>query len=99
VLSACDTARGKIGAGEGVIGMAWAFFIASCRTMLVTQWKVDSKSSSDLMIGFFQSLKDDSAGGKMSRAEALRTAALNTMKNHKWKHPGYWAGFVVVGAN
>ncbi len=28
VLSSCETARGKIGAGEGVIGMSWAFFAA-----------------------------------------------------------------------
>ena len=28
VLSACETARGRIGAGEGMIGLSWAMFIA-----------------------------------------------------------------------
>lgn len=37
VLSACETARGRIGAGEGVIGMSWAFFVAGVRTTIVSQ--------------------------------------------------------------
>ena len=32
VLSACDTARGKYAAGEGIIGFSWALFAARCRT-------------------------------------------------------------------
>jgi CHAT domain-containing protein/Tfp pilus assembly protein PilF len=99
VLSACDTARGRIGAGEGVIGMTWAFFIAGCRTMIVTQWKVGSANAADLMIGFFQSLKDGSPRDKMAKAEALRAAALKLIKNPQKRHPNFWAGFVMVGSN
>src|SRR5262249_4503846 len=42
VLSACETARGRISAGEGVIGMSWAFFVAGTPTTVVSQWKVPS---------------------------------------------------------
>ena len=28
ILSACDTARGRVSSGEGMIGMTWAMFIA-----------------------------------------------------------------------
>lgn len=28
VLAACETARGRVGAGEGMIGLSWAFFVA-----------------------------------------------------------------------
>jgi CHAT domain-containing protein len=31
VLSACETARGRFGAGEGIIGLTWALFVAGCR--------------------------------------------------------------------
>src|SRR2546422_1384258 len=56
VLSACETANGKIAPGEGVIGMSWAFFVAGCRSMLVSQWRVNSDSTFQLMVNFYQDL-------------------------------------------
>ena len=94
VLSACETARGKIGAGEGVIGMSWAFFAAGCRTTLVTQWKVNSESTSKLMTAFYREL---SLG--RTKAQALRTAALEMAKQPGYRHPFYWAPFILVGSS
>ena len=34
VLSACETARGRVGAGEGMIGLTWALFIPPSRYQL-----------------------------------------------------------------
>jgi CHAT domain-containing protein len=31
VLSACETARGRVAAGDGVVGIAWAFLVAAVR--------------------------------------------------------------------
>ena len=42
VLSACETARGRYGAGEGMIGLTWALFVAGVPTTVVSQWKVES---------------------------------------------------------
>ena len=94
VLSACETARGKIGAGEGVIGMSWAFFAAGCRTTLVTQWKVNSESTSKLMTAFYREL---SLG--RNKAQALRAAALEMAKQPGYRHPFYWAPFILVGSS
>ncbi|MBK9317064.1 MAG: CHAT domain-containing protein [Acidobacteria bacterium] len=33
VLSACETAQGDIGSGEGVVGLGWSFFIAGVPTI------------------------------------------------------------------
>ncbi len=93
-LSACDTARGRIGAGEGVIGMSWAFLASGCRTTVVSQWKVDSATTAELMVGFYRHLKD----GK-TKAEALRQAALKLINDRRYEEPIYWASFVVAGAN
>ncbi len=99
VLSACETARGRIGAGEGVIGMSWALFVAGCTTTVVSQWKVNSASTSDLMINFYNFLSLNTGHRKRATAEALRMAAIKLMKDRRYRHPYYWSGFVVIGIN
>jgi len=93
ILSACDTARGKISNGEGIIGMTWAAFIAGAPTTVASQWKVESSSTTELMLEFHRQL----LSGKVSKAEALRRAQLKLMRNPKYKHPSYWAAWVIVG--
>jgi len=99
VLSACQTGRGRIRPGEGLIGMAWALFIAGTPTTVASQWKVDSTSTSALMIAFHRILKSQLLGEsrRMTVAEVLREAALNVMSQPRYRHPFYWAGFVVMG--
>ena len=99
VLSACETANGRISPGEGVVGMSWAFFVAGTRSMLVSQWKVNSSSTSQLMANFYQQsdLVRNRSGG--ANARALRAAALQLMKDDRYRHPFFWAGFVLVGVN
>lgn len=57
VLSACETARGHVGEGEGMIGLTWAFLAAGVPTTVASQWKVDSESTTKLMLAFHRSLK------------------------------------------
>jgi CHAT domain-containing protein len=94
ILSACETARGKLSAGEGVIGMSWALFIAGAPTTVVSQWKVESSSTTELMLEFHRQLL---TGKNITKAEALRRASLKLLKNAQYKHPSYWAPFVIVG--
>ena len=92
VLSACETGRGRVGAGEGIIGLSWAFFVAGCPTTVVSQWKVESASTTELMLAFHRNLKKG-----QSKAAALRAAALRLLDDSRYRHPFYWAAFVVVG--
>lgn len=97
VLSACETARGRIGSGEGLIGMSWAFFVAGCRSTVVSQWKIDSAGTAKFMIEFYKVLEKKRVEGKSSKSEALKIAAIMMMKNIRYRHPYYWAGFVTIG--
>ncbi|MBI4910611.1 MAG: CHAT domain-containing protein [Acidobacteria bacterium] len=94
VLSACETARGRVGAGEGMTGLSWAFFVAGAPSVVASQWKVAELSTNELMLEFHRSLQE----GK-SKAEALRGAALRLMKDKRYRHPFYWAPFVLIGAS
>lgn len=94
VLSACQTARGRVAAGEGIIGMSWALFAAGSPTAVVTQWEVDAARSADLMIEFHRNLLRKRVG--MTKAEALRLAALKLLRG-PFSHPAYWAGFILIG--
>jgi len=95
VLSACETARGRIGAGEGMIGFSWAMFLAGVPSIVVSQWKVETAATRDLMVNFHRNLI--ATKSKPTKAEALRQAALKLMKTPETSHPFYWAGFVLVG--
>ena len=94
VLSACETARGHIGPGEGMVGFSWAMFIAGVPSIVVSQWKVESGSTRELMVDFHRGLLP---AARLSKSEALRQASLRLMKNSTTSHPFYWAGFVLVG--
>jgi CHAT domain-containing protein/Tfp pilus assembly protein PilF len=99
VLSACETARGRVGAGEGMIGLTWALFVAGVPTTVVSQWKVRSDSTAELMVEFHRLLQAHNTKGapRLSRAEALRQAALKLLNGNQHRHPFFWAGFVLVG--
>jgi CHAT domain-containing protein len=98
VLSACQTAGGRVGAGEGVIGMTWALFVAGCPTTLVSQWKVDTRSTSKLMVEFHANLqRQRQRSAVLTKAEALRQAMLTLLRSEEYELPYYWAPFVLVG--
>ena len=98
VLSACQTAGGRVSAGEGVIGMTWAFFVAGSPTTLVSQWKVDTRSTSKLMVEFHGNLQQQRQRSAVVRkADALRQAMLTLLKSEEYELPYYWAPFVLVG--
>lgn len=97
VLSACQTARGRFGAGEGIVGMSWAFFVAGVPSMVASQWKVDSASTAKLMIEFHKQLRAEASTATQNKATALQQAALSLMKDPRYRHPYFWAGFVMIG--
>ncbi len=92
VLSACETAEGKLVAGDEVVSLAFGFIYAGSSSCLATLWEVASQSTADLMQQFHKNLK----AGK-SRIQALKEAQVSLLKNPKTSHPFYWAPFVLIG--
>jgi CHAT domain-containing protein len=93
VLSACETATGDKRAALGLAGVAVK---AGARSTLATLWKVDDEGTAELMIRFYQQLKDTT----ISKAEALRRAQrsfIEQPEGSKFREPYYWAPFILVG--
>jgi CHAT domain-containing protein len=51
------------------------------------------------MVDFHRNLRKQisATDASMTRAGSLRAAALKMLQSEQYKHPFYWAGFVVVG--
>ncbi len=90
VLSGCETGRGATD-NEGLLGMSWALFIAGSPSTIASQWKVESNSTSELMLGFHRNVQHE------SKAAALQQAELAVMQNPAYRHPFYWSSFVLLG--
>ncbi|MEY3869986.1 MAG: hypothetical protein RLZZ338_3877 [Cyanobacteriota bacterium] len=90
ILSACNTGRGKL-TGDGVIGLSRAFLSAGVPSIIVSLWAVNDASTAFLMTQFYRHWQE----GKMDKAQALRQAMLNTMK--QYPKPGNWAAFTLIG--
>ena len=99
VLSACESGRGRIGAGEGLIGLTWSFFVAGASTAVVSQWKVESEGTAALMTAFHRSreLQRKKSKSPFATAKALQEAELQLLRSKQYRHPFYWAAFVAVG--
>ncbi len=71
VLSACETGVGDVATGEGVYGLRRAFVMAGAEIQMMSLWKVDDEATKDLMIKYYQRLRDGEG-----RSEALREVQL-----------------------
>jgi CHAT domain-containing protein len=91
VLSACQTGVGEVQTGEGVFGLKRAFILSGARTVVMSLWSVPSQETTELMKSFYTKWAKE----KKTKAEALREAKLELMKDNR--NPFFWGAFVMVG--
>jgi len=93
-LSACSTGLGKLVNGEGFLGLTRAFFYAGARNVTVSLWNVNDSATSTLMKSYYQNLNRG-----LTKNAALRQAKLTLLRgsNASWRHPYFWAPFILVG--
>lgn len=93
VLSACNTAEGD---NRAILGLAGVAVRAGARSTIATLWGANDEATAQLMGYFYRNLASDT---EITKAKALREAQLTLLKtdNSLYKHPYYWAPFVLVG--
>ena len=99
-LSACQTGRGRIYAGEGLIGLTRAFLYAGARRALVSLWSVNDASTTRLMELFYRELRaGEPAAVAISRARRQLCDQSWVTEDGmciSYAHPFFWAGFVLT---
>ena len=91
VLSACDTSRGRLLPGEGVLGLAQAFLQAGASSVVASFWRVEDQATADFMKKFYDHLISD----RLPASAALRRAQLDQASTDGTYS---WAAFSLYGA-
>lgn len=90
-VSACYGSGTRAYAGEGLVGLAWAFLRAGARHVVAALWEVSDESTPRLMNSLYAGI----AAGK-APAEALREAKLELLHSQgRYRLPFYWAAFEI----
>ena len=90
VLSACSTAAGDDRAALGLAGVA---IQAGAKSALASLWSISDEATAALMGSFYKSRK---AGGE-TKAQSLRDAQLALLRSPDYRHPSYWAPYLLIG--
>jgi CHAT domain-containing protein len=88
-LSACQTAAGDDRAALGLAGVAVG---AGARSAVATLWYINDQASSTLIDEFYRRLQV--AG--TTKARALQQAKVALMQDRRYRHPAYWAPFLLI---
>jgi CHAT domain-containing protein len=90
-LSACQTAAGD---EQSALGLAGIAIKAGARSALASLWFVNDEATSVLISEFYQELKKPG----VSRAQALQNAQKKLITMPAFRHPAYWAAFLLIGS-
>ncbi|MEL6625674.1 MAG: CHAT domain-containing tetratricopeptide repeat protein [Bacteroidota bacterium] len=95
VLSSCESGKGALAKGEGIMSLSRAFFYAGSQSALITLWEVEDRSAKDILYPFFEQLQ-----AKQNKAKALQQSKLDFITyvgESSFAHPFFWGPFVLVG--
>ncbi|MCC2617187.1 CHAT domain-containing protein [Aestuariibacter halophilus] len=91
VLSGCDTMQGKLFNGSGLRSMTRGFLAQGAHRVIGTLWPVHDLASAALMKGFYTHLQQHG-----DVALALQQSQLAMSRGGRYRHPRYWAAFVLT---
>jgi CHAT domain-containing protein len=90
-ISACNGSGARAYAGEGLVGLSWAFLRAGAHNVIGALWEVSDDSTPRLMDALYQGLQQGQAP-----SAALRNAKLNLLRSRsRFSAPFYWAPFQI----
>lgn len=88
VLSACDTALGRVVSGEGVVGLRYVLLARGARAVASSLWRVGDRHTQELMSSFYASLLRQQQPAPAAMGSAMREAI-----SRHGTDPATWAAF------
>jgi len=93
-ISACYGSGTRAYAGEGLVGLSWAFLRAGAHSVIGALWEVSDDSSPRMMDALYQGLEQG-----QQPAAALRLAKLQLLhSNSRFQSPFYWAPYQIYSS-
>jgi len=106
MLSSCNSASGTLVDGEGFLGLQRSFLSKKIPYVGASLWSVNDASTAMLMNRFYKHLFPEEKSGfwswflggedQQSPAKAMQMAKRSLMQQKKYRHPYYWAPFIVI---
>lgn len=94
-ISSCYGAGQRAYAGEGLVGLAWAFLRAGAHEVIAALWEVSDSATPQLMDAMYARIQRGDGP-----ADALRAAKLTLLRsNSVYRRPLYWAPFVLYSGS
>lgn len=98
VVGGCETTRGKAINGEGFNSLSRGLLSQGVNAVIGTIWSIPDRATSVFMKEFYTNLRD--LDGNVSKALNLSKRNFATQgKFRRYRHPYYWAGFVLTSSN
>ena len=98
ILSACNTAGPLQTEGETFSGLANAFFVSGAKSVIVSQWKVESFSTKTLITASIENSRENNYSFSEGLLRTQRQMSRGEF-GREYKHPYFWSSFVSLGLN
>jgi CHAT domain-containing protein len=87
-LTACDSGEVLVQAGNEVMGFRRALFAAGAKRLILTNWLVDDRVSTEYATAFYRALAEHLS------VEAAHRRAIDRLRQ-RFSHPYFWAGYML----
>ena len=81
------------GDDRAALGLAGVAVQSGAQSALASLWYVSDEATAELIATFYKELKSSKAG----KAESLRRAQLALLASDRFRHPSFWAPYLLIG--
>ena len=98
VISGCETTLGKEINGEGFNSLSRGFLSQGVGSVIGTIWSISDRATPEFMQIFYKNLKREQGNVPLA-LKLTKQSFITDSRLRRYRHPYYWAGFVLTSSN